>query len=453
VMLVVLVALGAFVYLRFEEDLEASLDRGQRSRAADIASLVQRPGAGRAKSGRGPLIEGGESFAQVLDRRGALVVGTPRLPHRSLLSASELARARSGPLVKRGGGAIDPDEHTRYLAQPFTARGRRLVVVVGASLDDDEEAVHNLRVLLLIGGPVALLLASLAGYGVAAAALRPVEAMRRRAAGIGDTDLGRRLPVGATDDEISRLGETLNAMLARLEAAFERERSFVADASHELRTPLSILKAELELALRAGRSREELLAALASAAEETDRVAQLADDLLVIARSDRGRLPVRVASVDAAELLDGVRTRFGQRAGEQGRELTVTAPPGLQLTADPLRLEQALGNIVDNALRHGAGAIRLSAAERDGALELRVFDEGTGFPGEFLGQAFDRFTRADTARGRGGAGLGLAIVEAIAAAHGGRSGAENGRRAAEVWIELPSRGPVVAERGAQPARR
>lgn len=450
-MVVVLAALGAFVYLRFEQDLDASLDRGLRSRAADVASLVQRPDGGRANGSRGPLIEGGESFAQVLSPSGRVIAGTPRLPHRSLLSAAELARARGGSLVKRGGGAIDADEHTRFLARPFSARGRRLVVVVGASLDDNEESLHNLRVLLLIGGPVALLLASLAGYGVAAAALRPVEAMRRRAAGIGDADLGRRLPVGSTDDEISRLGETLNAMLGRLEAAFDRERTFVGDASHELRTPLAILKAELELALRAGRSREELLAALASAAEETDRVAQLAEDLLVIARSDRGRLPVRLASIDAADLLDGVRSRFQQRAGEQGRGLTVTASPGLQLTADPLRLEQALGNIVDNALRHGAGAIRLSAAERDGAVELRVFDEGRGFPGEFLDHAFDRFTRANTARGRGGAGLGLAIVEAIAGAHGGRSGAENGSEGAEVWIALPSRAPVAAEVTAHPA--
>nr|MBA2637059.1 hypothetical protein [Solirubrobacterales bacterium] len=148
-MVVVLTALGAFVYLRFEQDLDASLDRGQRSRAADIASLVQRPGARRAGGNRGPLIEGGESFAQVLDPNGKVIAGTPRLPHRSVLSAADLARARRGPLVRRGRGAIDPDEHTRFLARPFTAQGRRLVVVVGASLDDNEEALHNLRVLLL----------------------------------------------------------------------------------------------------------------------------------------------------------------------------------------------------------------------------------------------------------------------------------------------------------------
>jgi signal transduction histidine kinase len=126
---------------------------------------------------------------------------------------------------------------------------------------------------------VALLLASLAGYGVAAAALGPVEAIRR-AAEIGDADAGQRLPVAAAHDGIACLGETLNAMLDRLEAGFDRERTFVSDASHELRTPLAILKTELELALRAGRSPAELVDALRSAAEETDRLSQLAEDCL-----------------------------------------------------------------------------------------------------------------------------------------------------------------------------
>jgi len=435
-MALVLTAFGAFVYVRFEDDLDAALDRGLRSRAGDVAALVRRPGERSVTGRRGPLTEEGESFAQVIDSTGGVIDSTPRLPNRPLLKADDLDRARRGSVVRDGGNPLDPDERTRILARPFSAQERRLVVVVGASLEDNDEALRSLLVLLLVGGPVALLLASLAGYGVALAALRPVEAMRRRAAEIGDADLGQRLPVGEAQDEIARLGSTLNAMLGRLEGALERERTFVSDASHELRTPLAILKAELELALRAGRSRGELLAALSSAAEETDRVAQLAEDLLVIARSDRGRLPVRLTPVGATELLERVRTRFGQRALEQGRRLTVTVPPGMQLTADPLRLEQALGNIVDNALRHGSGTIRLSAAERDGALELRVADEGTGFPGSFLDHAFERFTRADTARGRGGAGLGLAIVQAIARAHGGRCGAENGDAGAEVWIEL-----------------
>ena len=200
----------------------------------------------------------------------------------------------------------------------------------------------------------------------------------------------------------------------------------MSDASHELRTPLAILKTELELALRTGRTPAELRAALASAEEETDRVAQLAEDLLVIARSEGGRLPVRLAPVDAAELLGGVRARYERRANEEGRELNVTATEGLALTVDPLR--------------HGEGTVHIAAREHDGTVDLRVSDEGAGFPEDFLGHVFERFTRADTARGRGGSGLGLAIVQAIARAHGGRAGATNGTKGAEVWMEIPARG-------------
>ena len=173
-----------------------------------------------------------------------------------------------------------------------------------------------------------------------------------------------RLPVPPADDEIGRLGHTLNAMLARLEEAFQRERTFVSDASHELRTPLAVLKTELELAIGRGRSREELEAALRSAVEETDRLVQLAEDLLVIARFDQGKLPVRLAAVEVDDVLADVRERFAIRSRETDRELVADAPDGLRLTADPERLRQALGNMVDNAFRHGRGTVRLSARAR-----------------------------------------------------------------------------------------
>ena len=167
-------------------------------------------------------------------------------------------------------------------------------MVVGESLEQRRRALEGLHTLLAIGGPLALLVASLAGYAVAAAALRPVERMRRRAAELTGEAEGR-LPVPPSRDEIARLGDTLNAMLGRLQAVLARERSFVSDASHELRTPLAILRTELELALRGHSTRDELEDAVRSAAEETERLNQLADDLLVIARSDQGRLPVRPA--------------------------------------------------------------------------------------------------------------------------------------------------------------
>ena len=185
--------------------------------------------------------------------------------------------------------------------------------------------------------------------------MRPVEAMRAKADEISSHARGERLPTAPGDDEIARLGATLNAMLARLEASFERERSFVADAGHELRTPLAILKSELELALRDGRSREDLVDALRSAAEETDRLTELAEALLVIARSDGGKLPLATTELQAADLLAGVGARFGDaRCAPAVARSSSTRPQSLTLSADGRRLEQALDNLVDNALRHGA---------------------------------------------------------------------------------------------------
>src|SRR5207253_5656207 len=157
-------------------------------------------------------------------------------------------------------------------------------------------------------------LAIAAGYLLAAAALRPVEAMRRRAAAITASTPGTRLPVPSSRDEISKLAETLNDMIQRLEAAFEHERRFVADASHELRTPLALLRTELELALRRPRSHNELEQALRSAAEETERLTRLAEDLLLIARSDQGELPVRRRRIEASTLLHATAARFAERA-------------------------------------------------------------------------------------------------------------------------------------------
>jgi heavy metal sensor kinase len=443
VMVVVLTATGLFLHLRLRADVDQTVEQGLRSRAGDIAALVQHEDPGLNAAARGRVADRGSGFAQVLDARGRIVDATPQVRQRALLTANELRRAQGRTLVLDRGRLPGLDRASRLLATPVSAPERKLVVVVGASLEDRNNALASLRTLLLIGGPIALLLASLAGYGLAAAALRPVERMRARVAEISAAEPGQRLPVAPAQDEVGRLGHTLNEMLARLEGALARERTFVADASHELRSPLAILRTELELAVGRGRSAEELEAALASAAEETDRLVQLAEDLLVIARSDQGRLPVRLATVDAGELLAGVRERFRRRAVERGRAIEVEAPHGVSFQADPLRVEQALGNMVDNALRYGGGGVGLAASERDGTVTLHVTDEGTGFSPDYIDRAFERFTRADVARGRGGSGLGLAIVAAIAEAHHGTVGAENRTEGgADVWIAVPSQGRV-----------
>jgi two-component system OmpR family sensor kinase len=291
---------------------------------------------------------------------------------------------------------------------------------------------------MLLGGPIVLLLASLLGYSLAAATLRPVESMRREAEAVSAAKPGRRLPLPPANDEIARLGRTLNTMLGRLESALARERQFVSDASHELRTPLAALRTELEIALRRKRTPEEMEAAMRSAEEETERLCRLAEDLLVLARADDGSLPVRQEQLPATELLTAVRERYGLQAADVGRPLQIQADDQLELHVDRLRVEQALGNLVENALLHGRGRILLIARRRDGRVELHVRDEGSGFPPEFIERAFDRFSRSDSARQGPGVGLGLAIVDLIARAHGGSAHAANHNGGADAWLELPN---------------
>ena len=446
-MALVLAGTGFVLYDHLATSLDRTLEQSLRARASDVAALVRQADTGL----RGSSGASGNGFAQVLDAHGRVFDGTPGVRSAALLSPAQLRVARQRSLViprMRSAG-----EEVRLLAGPVSAQDQRLVVVVGAPLGLRDQALADLRSELLLGGPIALLLASLLGYLVAAAALRPVERMRVRANAISDRHLGERLPVSPARDEIGRLGETLNAMLERIERGVRREREFLADASHELRMPLSLLRAEVELALEAPRDRDELLTALRSAGEEADRLSQLAEDLLLLSRIDEGLLPIRREAVDLDELLDGVATRFARRASETGRRIESDGS-GLQVGVDRLRLEQALANLVENALRYGSGTVRLVGLERVPQLEIHVTDEGEGLPADFASRAFERFSRADEARGSGGAGLGLAIVKAVAEAHGGTAGAANRPEGgADVWLSIVLDLPAAAALDARPVAR
>ena len=306
-------------------------------------------------------------------------------------------------------------------------------MVGGAALDDRDEALAALRTQLLVGGPLALLLASLAGYALAGAALRPVEAMRRRADGDLRDDAGRPAArPAARDDEIARLARTLNEMLG------------AARSGHRARARASSPTRATSCARRSRSSRrssswrcggraiaDELRPRSPSAAEETDRLVRLADDLLVLAPADEGQLRLTDRADAASRPARDRRRRFAARAADASRDAARSMRrPELRGRGDRLRLEQALGNLVDNALRYGAGTVRLEARRGNDSVELRVSDDGAGLPARLPRRsAFERFSRADEPRVRGAAGLGLALVEAIARAHGGRASAANGRAA------------------------
>ncbi len=383
-MAVVLAVLGFLLYALMSNSLDGAVDRNLRGRADDMEALARHGGIG---------LPAGVTFAQVLDENAHIVDTTPEFGD-PLLSRADVVRAQSGEFsVERH--VPGSDELARLLVRPVHLDGLRRTVVVGESLEAKGDSLESLLMLLLIAGPLLLLLSSVGAYMLAGRALRPVS------------------------------------------AALAREKRFVSDASHELRTPLAALRTELELALRRERSPEELEAALRSAAEETDRLSQLAEDLLVLARAEDGKLPVRRERLSAAAVLGDVRERYARRADRAGRALELRADDGLALDADRLRVEQALGNLVENALRHGGGRILLAATAVDGRVELHVQDEGAGFPQGFIEDAFEPFSRSDPSRSSQGAGLGLAIVDVIARAHGGSAHAANLEPGADVWLALP----------------
>ena len=419
-MAIVLAATGAFVYFRVSSALDEAVNESLDNRLADARALA-REGVTE------PRLEE-EAFTDFIPASG----------RSSYLSPAELRQAETSTLEVGRGRVPMVDGPLRIRAQKIDTDDGRVTVVAGTTLGDRNDALRQLLAALLIVAPIALLLSSALGYWLSRAALRPVEEMRVEAAAISGEDPGRRLHPGTAHDEISRLGETLNEMLDRLERAIQRERSFVADASHELRTPLALMKTELDLALRKPRTAPELEEALRSAEAETDRLARLAEDLLVLAQADDGRLPLRRDDLRAADLFATVQHAFQPRAEATGRTIHAEPADSVGLSGDRLRLEQALGNLVDNALRHGAGDVRLSALDRNGSVELHVVDQGQGFPPDFLPHAFERFGRADDARTSGGAGLGLALAAAIAQAHRGSAHAVNrDGGGADVWLAIP----------------
>ncbi len=416
-MAVVLAATGAFVYLRLQAELRQAIDETLRSRADAELAVVER-------SGTLPHDQPDDAFAQLIGPDGALVASSSGIAGAPALVRDDVV----APTVsERGavaiGGEVVP---ARMLAVPLPEGG---VLVVGASLDDQRQTLGRLATSLAVGGPLALILVTGVTWLLVGWTLRPVESMRREAAAISASDAARRLPVPDTRDELALLAETLNAMLQRLEDAIERERRFVDDASHELRTPLANLKAELDLALRRSRTADDLERALRSASAETDRLARLADDLLVLARADRGRLPIRREQVDVALMVGGTVDSFAARASERGVGIDVRVQDELRAELDELRMRQALGNLLDNGLRYvpWGGRVSVAAERSDGSVVFEVRDTGPGFPPGFLPVAFEAFARPGPSRSRdeGGAGLGLAIVATVAQAHGGTVEAAN----------------------------
>ncbi|MFE6839789.1 sensor histidine kinase [Streptomyces sp. NPDC057705] len=372
--------------------------------------------------GRLPAPESGVDLVLVRDAAGRTVATTGDPKH-----APDLHRLDGAPRPGPG-----EDSRSAVLPPAHPGAQRRAVVAVGAPgghtvyamtvLGDVDDATRAVEIGLLAGAPPLIGFAAALAWWVTGHALRPVSAIRTELAAVTGSELDRRVPDPGGADEIAQLARTVNDTLDRLERSDARQRQFTADASHELRNPLAAVRSRLEVALAMDRpDRESVAAALA----DTERLQRTAADLLLLARLDGGPAP-RPEPVDLALLAaEDVARRGGSRVAVR---LDARAP--VPVSGNPARLERALANLVDNALRYARTEVVVRAAAQDGWAVLEVTDDGPGIPEADRDRVFERFSpsyrwegppglSADRGRAGGGTGLGLAIARQIARAHGG----------------------------------
>ena len=313
----------------------------------------------------------------------------------------------------------------RVLTLPVVEGGQVVrIMQVGMSLEVSSNTRRRFLLTMAAVFPIGLLLAGGGGWLLARRALRPVDRMAETARRISAEHLAARLEDTGAKDELSRLAQTLNEMLERLDTSFRQIRQFSADASHELQTPLTILKGEIEVALRQPRSAEEYQAVLKSALEEIDRVTRLVEGLLLLARADAGVLRMDLRPVDLAQLVEDVYAQAKILADSRGVALFLGAMEPLSVQGDYDRLRRVLLNLVDNGIKYtpSGGRVTLSLRRDGDWVSFRVADSGIGLSPEDREKIFERFYRSAEARSRdeGGAGLGLCIARSIVEAHGGK---------------------------------
>jgi heavy metal sensor kinase len=344
-------------------------------------------------------------------------------------------------------------EHSplRLLTYPLVEHGKTVhLLQVGSSMATPSEALRQLRFILLVFSPLALLLLSFTGWFLAGRALGPVNLITRSAGRINADNLAMRLPVQGAGTEMARLAETINAMLARLEESFKKVKQFAGDASHELRTPLAILRGETEVTLRWARSPEEYRLALESNLEEIDRMGRIIDDLLALARSDAGQMPLTIKEISLSDLLQEMYLQ-GRTLGE-GKDIDIVllldVQEEIRLRGDELRLRQIFLNLISNGIKYtpAGGRVEIELGIDGTHAVVAIRDNGIGIPPQHLPHIFDRFYRIDKARNRedGGTGLGLAITKAIVEAHDGSiSVASTPGHGSAFTVYLPLQGPMA----------
>ncbi len=429
---------SVILVVRLRVALIDGLDTSVRQRAAVIAAQLDQTGGDGINSG----LPANDMVVQVVDSSGRVIASSAEIAADSRLfdfpGTSQRPTARTASDLP---GL--PDENYRVVAVTAGPQADPVTVYVAASAGRVDDSVNELVVALAVGLPVMVALLTWVCWLLVGRALRPVEALRRQAAQITVTDLRRRLELSPANDEIHRLGATLNDLLERLDTSTNRQRQFVADAAHELRSPLAALRAELEVALHHPEStrRESLEAEVLS---DLERLTRLVDDLVRLARLDASPTLRRVE----VDLDDIVREEVRRARARSDVPIEATAVGAARLVGDHDALARAVGNIVDNATRHARSRVVISLATDRSTATLLVSDDGPGIPAADRLRVLERFTRLDDARSRdaGGSGLGLAIVNEVTAAHGGTVVIEDNKPGARVRLRLPL-APCLGVRG------
>ena len=418
---VVLVAVGAFVLLRLHSGLVAATDRSLRPALDQIATGYGREGPQEFSDQSGTVLAEERAASQVLAADGSVVRSFgDRASRAPMLDRVRLARVLSGRPVL----FTTTLQGTRFrvAAKEVRREGAVQAVVAGASLSPVDRSVRSVLGLLLIAVPIALLVAAAGGWWLARRALRPVDRMVTTADEVGPQSLDSRVPVPPTRDELAHLARTLNTMLDRVQRGVDDQRRLVADTSHELRTPLAAMRAELDVSLRADELSPASREVLESVREEVDRMSAMVEDLLALAQVDEGVRATDPESVDLAAVAARAARRLGALADRRGVAIPAGGPPA-EVHGDPERLEHALRNIVDNAVKYSpaGGEVVVRSFAANGHAGVTVSDDGPGIPGDQRELIFERFYRVDSSRTRatGGTGLGLAIAHEVIAAHGG----------------------------------
>lgn len=384
-----------------------NVDTALRLRATDIGALLR----GGASFDEVAIVDEEDSFVQIL-ADGEVVAASSNIDGEEPIAVGGIGQLRT-----LASHPVDDSDFRVLVGEVDTPDGP-VIVVLGSTLENVDDTVATTITTLALGTPALVALAAAMTWVLVGRALRPVEAIRSEVAEIGATDLHRRVPRPATDDEIGRLAGTMNDMLDRIESGTARQQRFVSDASHELRTPLAISRHMLETALRDPSSTDWPTVA-AGVLDEELRMQRLVDDLLWLAKHDQRPGPDRHSLVDLDEIVLGQAHRQPER---DGVELDLSAVSAGQVRGNADDLTRVVQNLLDNALRHASGRVVVSLRSGDGGrVGLHVDDDGAGVEPELREAIFERFARADTARTRdhGGAGLGLAIAREIIDDHHG----------------------------------